>query len=554
MIGEVNYYYVAFIIVGILSAISVYKYREISSYFIKINKLIVTRFYFRLLLFLFGIGTFTYGIHDGSFEERMHSKFYKKEGALLSDANIISELDFSKNGYAENNEKPQGHSYSKVEYLIFLDNTRSVEDSIDGYLSSYLKSKYKKFQTSNDKFEKLSGQSKLMIGVLHKILNIKDVDTVYLNIKIYKGNNDFRNVFIGGWQKLGREKSDNAALIDSLVNILHEEKTPEGNFTYFKNIYNQIIENIDNKEYDISNTNVIILSDFAHEFESDDSLQDLKKIIGKINMSDCRKFSLVELPIKNEKNKPNDLKNSINGVEALLNEGKSKTEIYSWIYEDIKKLEFSELEKYFCSIITFPDPDITDIRYDKDKINIDECVKRLGDFNYFSYKHAPVKSSKSILSNFHSMKIVSTSAEIGEKLKDSDVKSIEVTMAKDVKDKRTQESKLRFISMKPIPSGSIRILFYVKILFLTTIFFISLVYFLCALERWDKGNISNIKWKNNIRSLNLFLMVVAFVMTVYEICDIGDILYNVNQYFIILLAIIYLNVFPLLFFRFRKKA
>lgn len=564
--------YILLILIAGLVILSYFSHKEkVRRYFIDANNLLVTKFYFRLLLFSFSVLTFLFGIHDNLLNSRESEDNYSIIlPPLLDNDNLTRENRFSKGGYLPPTDSIDKHTYSRVDYLIILDRTKSIKRKINKKLSKYCESRFSlKHKNALETFQKLDNEpDKILAALVHRMSLLNDLETIRFNIQIYNGDNKFKEL-LGGWQTLKINIGEEKELTEQIISILGELKgldATEDSNTYFHEIYRNIKDNIYKDRHKTQNMNVIILSDFIHEFNKDEyTKQKLENAIDYLNLIDYKKLSLVELPSNSNSIDLKASNNSFEGINLFKTKKPNATRLYTWSHYDLDEFEDDKLSAFFKSILSMPPIETPIIKYDKNKITVQDLKEILGDCQYFGYEVKTTERKNSILSKFPTIKIADLD-ELKNKLANTNENEV-VNLIFDTKN-NSKEGVVEFIPSESIPKRSIRLFFFVRFLFLTTILAINYTYLryighLNKLKSIDKKQLKKLGYEhlknldNNliftIRNGVRFAMVLILGLLVINLIPTHKV-FNYIEWLYVLLMISILNVAPFYFYSFDKPS
>ena len=558
------------ILLSVLLIIS-YLFPYIRKFYISTNHLFVVRFYFKLLLFLIGILTFLFGIHDALIEEREQNSCYKvNTPPFIGVDNLHKEKTFSDDGFFDWNPTSK-HKHKQIDYLIILDRTRSIDPILNNYLINYCKSIVAEdYQNSVKKFNALSDSELILAGIVHRMSFIqdKDIETIRLNVQAYNGDDKFVSLFNGNWRTLkSKDNKSEKSRIDAfseLIGGLSKLPSPKKESkTYFDEIYSRINKNLESK-HEVQNLNIILLSDFVHEFGDENTSEELEKQINAFSGKKCEKISLVELPSKSA---ISTIDYSIEGINSLKRK-KAKTKLYSWSHKNLNIFSHNELTVFFNTIISMPDSSSTNLSYNKDKVISGEFLKGL-DCRYYSCEILNESSSNAVLSSFPTVSILDAN-EIKTKLSKLS-EPTEFNLIYDLDKYTSKESSVTFTPLRPLPSRSISIFFITHTLLFSTTLSILFVYLRTSLK-WNeaqhtggwlsrvfnknkllqKNQIALKKWKRSFIIVGNMLAIALIVwLFFYDWTSTTSLMRSDMTR--ILLSIALLNIAPFCFYQFEQE-
>ena len=535
---------------------------NMSNYFIEANHLYITRFYFRFVLFLFGVLTFLFGVHDTLIETREHNNCYHVDiPPFLHIDHLVEEDIFSKKGCFDPGHIKL-HSDTNVDYLIVLDRTGSVDNVISNYLSNYFELTFAKdYKHSQKIFDRLDGPDLVLAGIIHQLSFISDIERIRLNVQVYNGDAKFEPLLDAKWISLPKGVGQEEATTKSFLKILNrlaDLKPPQGSQkTYFNEIYNKLSADID-KKYGVTNPNIILLSDFVHEFdEHDNSQNELEEEIYALRdkLVDCKKISLVELPTKSSiESLPYTY--SIEGVN-LLKKNVPQAKLYAWSYNNLNTLSYKKLTAFFNSIVSVPTDTIVNFSYNKRKIGQNDFLQFLN-CDYFAFEVVNEANSKSVLSRFPTIKIGNEDEVKIELMSNHTNKALKVNLIYDLQGYTSKEGTIKFIPLNPLPSRSIGIFFLTYILLFSTILFTLIVYYFYSYKYTGDATSTtqrNEELKKFIRGfiivISVLLIILFFLLLNPE--SIMTILRSKrNLFWLTIGSLCALNIAPFMFYRFEK--
>ena len=559
------------VVIAILVFLSYFHYKgNTRRFFIASNKLMVIKYYQKLLFFLFGVLTFLYGIHDTLIDERERDHCYSINiPPFIEFCNLVEETHFAKKGHFLSNKdlEPIQHGCNNVDYLFILDRTKSVYDVIDSYylmnhLTKTLSESYGKLE---NELRNLKGPDLILVNTLHHLSEVEDLKDISVNIQVYNGNSNFRDLLdgTGGWAKLRENNKSQgfdviSAAIIELSNLNKKGRRNVDTKTYFDEIYREINLRLNKSEHSF---NVIVLSDFDHEFgRKTNTLQHINIQIDSLKASkkELKKISLVELPSTKMINRRQSRK-ALLSLKGNL----SNVKLYAWSFDALDSQPENKLAVFFNSIISIPTEITTSFVYNKHKFTESELINVFPS-KFFSIENKIEDNPNSILSSLPVTHVCNT-GELTTEIQNTNSNSTysNILMLKDSsKANSSTEGILKFNHQKILPTRSVSIFVLSYLLIYSTILSI-LIFYWISFKSWTLPDLykTDEEKSKQIRNasrkvIEFSLIAVGVLVLIHLFWDFSNIviLFKENHLFLsFLILVTALNIAPGLFYQMEKE-
>lgn len=541
-------------------------FTNVRKFYIKSNKSLVIKYYFKKLLFLFGITTFIYSINSDKINFRYRERLFKDDimYPIISFDNLKKEIEFNKSGKLDNinnqinNNNVSNSKINNFETLVLCDFTGSVSKEIDRRFEDELTIfNLNHNNQASDKINKIKGPSLLNIGIVNQLAN--NYEPMKFQLLGYWGHKELS--YVNGSKVLHNDnyleirKVNSSNINKNLLELTHLQNTSFGSngVTSFVQIINSINHRIQYFSDDSANVNIIILSDFIFE-DSLNNSANIKNCVDSLSknlINRTVKISLIELPLEVKYKESKDYNKNYQRSKDVLKYLRNKIPdviLYSWqeiaLFNWNKASTISFLEAIISPKCNFE----IDCYYDK---NTKENFK-LNNFiqnnpsNYCCFRE--VGFNENVLEGLPNYTLRETS-ELHGYIKNNWGNQYEIET---IRSKKSINSKYTLLPLDTIHITHINILLILNILFILTIFFIFLIYVLRAWKNkftYNPEDVINTKLGYIVISLIGLVGLIGVIHINLGINILDFLLYDFAFTFYCLISIL----FPLFFYQHTSK-